>query len=311
MDYTATQDDELNIEFAEVLIADVLKQTGSERIWAYCPRLDACGYVPISLVVPPVVWSSPSSSLLCVHVWSWVCVWNTASLSFIYHHSSLQHNLLAQHGHTYIQTNRQTDGRTDRWSDKRCTRMISRLLKYSSGVRVMWSPIWQLCHERQLLTYVYTKTAPPLPKGHMQTDCMHLWSGSSPQMEPFDSSSSSSSFFSFWLQQPLLLHLTGLGCQTRSLHCSLKDKSYPFPFSRSLCWFSWYYFVLISLSCIHHFLPCYVFSVFVAVSEFLSYCVACNHSIITRSCPPPPPPPIPSIILSSLNGTCTGMCLLQ
>jgi hypothetical protein len=55
MDYTATQDDELNIEFAEVLVADVLKQTGSERIWAYCPRLDACGYVPISLVVPPVV----------------------------------------------------------------------------------------------------------------------------------------------------------------------------------------------------------------------------------------------------------------
>ena len=55
MDYTATQDDELNIEFAEVLIADVLKQTGSERIWAYCPRLDTCGYVPISLVVPPVV----------------------------------------------------------------------------------------------------------------------------------------------------------------------------------------------------------------------------------------------------------------
>jgi hypothetical protein len=55
MDYTATQDDELNIEFAEVLIADVLKQAGAERIWAYCPRLDVCGYVPISLVVPPVV----------------------------------------------------------------------------------------------------------------------------------------------------------------------------------------------------------------------------------------------------------------
>ena len=55
MDYTATQDDELNIEFAEVLVADVLKQAGSERIWAYCPRLDTCGYVPISLVVPPVV----------------------------------------------------------------------------------------------------------------------------------------------------------------------------------------------------------------------------------------------------------------
>ena len=55
MDYSPTQDDELNIEFAEVLIADVLKQAGADRIWAYCPRLDICGYVPISLVVPPVV----------------------------------------------------------------------------------------------------------------------------------------------------------------------------------------------------------------------------------------------------------------
>ena len=55
MDYTATQEDELSIEFAEVLIADVLKQAGAERIWTFCPRLDKCGYVPISLVVPPVV----------------------------------------------------------------------------------------------------------------------------------------------------------------------------------------------------------------------------------------------------------------
>ena len=55
MDYTATQEDELDIQFAEVLVADVLKQAGAERIWAYCQRLDKCGYVPISLVVPPVV----------------------------------------------------------------------------------------------------------------------------------------------------------------------------------------------------------------------------------------------------------------
>ena len=55
MDYTATQDDELSIEFAETLFADVLKQAGAERIWAFCPRSDKCGYVPISLVVPPVV----------------------------------------------------------------------------------------------------------------------------------------------------------------------------------------------------------------------------------------------------------------
>ena len=55
MDYTATQEDELDIEFAEVLVANVLKQAGAERIWAYCPRVDKCGFVPISLVVPPVV----------------------------------------------------------------------------------------------------------------------------------------------------------------------------------------------------------------------------------------------------------------
>ena len=55
MDYTATQEDELNVEFAESIFADVLKQSGAERIWAYCPRSDLCGYVPVSLVVPPVV----------------------------------------------------------------------------------------------------------------------------------------------------------------------------------------------------------------------------------------------------------------
>lgn len=55
MDYTATQEDELSIEFAETIFADVLKQAGAERIWAFCPRTDKCGYVPISLVVPPVV----------------------------------------------------------------------------------------------------------------------------------------------------------------------------------------------------------------------------------------------------------------
>ena len=55
MDYTATQEDELNVEFAETIFADVLKQGGAERIWAYCPRSDLCGYVPVSLVVPPVV----------------------------------------------------------------------------------------------------------------------------------------------------------------------------------------------------------------------------------------------------------------
>jgi len=55
MDYTATQDDELSIEFAETVFADVLKQAGAERIWAYCPRTDKCGFIPVSLVVPPVV----------------------------------------------------------------------------------------------------------------------------------------------------------------------------------------------------------------------------------------------------------------
>lgn len=55
MDYTATQDDELNIQFAETVFADVLRQGGAERIWAYCPRTDQCGFVPVSLVIPPVV----------------------------------------------------------------------------------------------------------------------------------------------------------------------------------------------------------------------------------------------------------------
>ena len=55
MDYTATQEDELNIEFAETVFADVLKQAGADRIWAYCPRTDRCGFIPVSLVVPPVV----------------------------------------------------------------------------------------------------------------------------------------------------------------------------------------------------------------------------------------------------------------
>lgn len=55
MDYTATQEDEISIQFAETVYADVLKQAGAERIWAYCPRSEQCGFVPVSLVVPPVV----------------------------------------------------------------------------------------------------------------------------------------------------------------------------------------------------------------------------------------------------------------
>lgn len=55
MDYTATQNDELDIQFAETVYADVLKQAGAERIWTYCPRSEQCGFVPISLLVPPVV----------------------------------------------------------------------------------------------------------------------------------------------------------------------------------------------------------------------------------------------------------------
>lgn len=55
MDYTATQEDEISIQFAETVFADVLKQAGAERIWAYCPRSEQCGFVPVALVVPPVV----------------------------------------------------------------------------------------------------------------------------------------------------------------------------------------------------------------------------------------------------------------
>ena len=43
MNYTATQEDEPSIEFAETIFADVLKQAGAERIWGYCPRADTCG----------------------------------------------------------------------------------------------------------------------------------------------------------------------------------------------------------------------------------------------------------------------------
>lgn len=55
MDCTATQNDELDIQFAETVYADVLKQAGAERIWTYCPRTEQCGFVPVSLLVPPVV----------------------------------------------------------------------------------------------------------------------------------------------------------------------------------------------------------------------------------------------------------------
>ena len=55
MDYEATAEEELSVEFAEPLLADVLGQSGSDKIWAYCPRTDKCGYIPMSLVVPPVV----------------------------------------------------------------------------------------------------------------------------------------------------------------------------------------------------------------------------------------------------------------
>ena len=55
MDHEAVTEDELSVEFAETLLADMLSQTGCERIWAYCPRTDQCGYIAMSLVVPPVV----------------------------------------------------------------------------------------------------------------------------------------------------------------------------------------------------------------------------------------------------------------
>ena len=55
MDYTATQTDELDIQFAETVYADVLKQAGAERIWTYCPRTEKCGFVPMSLLVSQVV----------------------------------------------------------------------------------------------------------------------------------------------------------------------------------------------------------------------------------------------------------------
>ena len=55
MDYPASQDNELSLEFGEAVFADVLNQADADRIWAYCPRSDKCGFVPAFLVVPPAV----------------------------------------------------------------------------------------------------------------------------------------------------------------------------------------------------------------------------------------------------------------
>ena len=51
MDYIKTQDDELSLQLAETVYANILNQAGAERIWCYCPRTDMCGFVPISLLV--------------------------------------------------------------------------------------------------------------------------------------------------------------------------------------------------------------------------------------------------------------------
>ena len=55
MDYPASQDDELSLQFGEAVFSDVLNQADMDRIWAYCPRSDKCGFVPTFLLVLPVV----------------------------------------------------------------------------------------------------------------------------------------------------------------------------------------------------------------------------------------------------------------
>ena len=53
--YTEAQDDEITVQSAETVYADVLNQAGGERIWVYCPRTNRCGFLPTSLLVIPIM----------------------------------------------------------------------------------------------------------------------------------------------------------------------------------------------------------------------------------------------------------------
>lgn len=54
-DYDAHEMDELTVQLADVLLADMIAQSNADRLWAYNTRTDRLGFVPVSLVQPPVV----------------------------------------------------------------------------------------------------------------------------------------------------------------------------------------------------------------------------------------------------------------
>lgn len=53
--YEPLQSDELRVELGEMVLADVLTQNNVKRVWAYCPRLDQVGYLPVWVVHPPIL----------------------------------------------------------------------------------------------------------------------------------------------------------------------------------------------------------------------------------------------------------------
>ena len=55
VDYDAHEVDELSVQLADMLLADMIPQSNADRLWAYNTRTDKLGFIPTSLVQPPVV----------------------------------------------------------------------------------------------------------------------------------------------------------------------------------------------------------------------------------------------------------------
>lgn len=54
-DYDAHEVDELSVQLADMLLADMITQSNADRLWAFNTRTDKLGFIPVSLVQPPVV----------------------------------------------------------------------------------------------------------------------------------------------------------------------------------------------------------------------------------------------------------------
>ena len=54
-DYDAHEVDELSVQLADLLLADMIPQSNADKLWAYNIRTDKLGFIPTSLVQPPVV----------------------------------------------------------------------------------------------------------------------------------------------------------------------------------------------------------------------------------------------------------------